>query len=155
MRKTFLHAVLVNLVLAVWLLLPTICLAQARTTGRVTGRVFGSDGSPFEGATVTATSIDLGLELEMESDAGGRFQFVNLKVGDWSVAVTALGMQPQVINFRLALDEGAKIALGTDSHALHELGDFRSHRRVLAEVGVSTPAQLDAILFRLPPKRAG
>ena len=61
--------------------------------------------------------------------------------------------QPDVEFFRLALDRGAKIAVGTDSHALHELGDFSAHCRVLRELGISTPDQLDAVLFRLPARR--
>ena len=57
---------------------------------------------------------------------------------------------PDPAFFRLALDEGAKISLGTDSHALHELGDFTAHQRVLDDLGISTPRQLEAVCFRLP-----
>ena len=61
--------------------------------------------------------------------------------------------EPETGFFRLALDQGAAIAVGTDSHALHELGDFRAHVRVFRELGISTPAQLEAVLFRLPARR--
>ena len=61
--------------------------------------------------------------------------------------------EPDVAFFRLALEHGATFSLGTDSHATRELGDFDAHRRLLAQLGLSTQAQLDAVVFRLPDAR--
>ncbi|MBM4045555.1 MAG: PHP domain-containing protein [Planctomycetes bacterium] len=45
------------------------------------------------------------------------------------------------------LDEGVKLALGTDTHHIREIGDFTHHRALLASLGI-TESQLDGILFR-------
>ena len=39
--------------------------------------------------------------------------------------------------FRVCLEEGAGISLGTDAHVTRDIADLRPHLRTLAELGLS------------------
>lgn len=43
--------------------------------------------------------------------------------------------QPDPEFFRICLEEGVKIAVGSDSHCLYEVGDLAPHLRLLKEIG--------------------
>ena len=51
--------------------------------------------------------------------------------------------------FRECVDRGAKIALGTDSHDLAEVGELVPHLEVLKQAGI-TPDQFPSVLFYPP-----
>jgi hypothetical protein len=93
------------LALAASLVAPALVLAQAQTTGSITGKVVGQDGQPIAGAEVTAESVDSGAERTATTDANGKFLFPLVQVGNWRVTVTAPGMQPQVSSFRVGVGE--------------------------------------------------
>jgi len=78
---------------------PSIKATLGTQLGGVTGTVLGPGGTPYVGATVTAsnglksfvtTSTSAGGAL-----AGGGYQFSGLQPGTYSVTVTAAGMQQQ------------------------------------------------------------
>jgi len=55
---------------------------------------------------------------------------------------------PEPEFFDLCLKKGVKLALGSDSHNLYEVGFFLPHFRLLAELGVT--GRLDEVLYRFP-----
>lgn len=55
---------------------------------------------------------------------------------------------PEPEFFELCLKKGVKLALGSDSHNLYEVGFFLPHFRLLAELGVA--GKLDEVLYRFP-----
>ena len=85
------------------LLVPTLLSAQ--TTGTISGKVIDEEGTAIEGAVITATSLDTGLEREATSDRNGNYVIALLPVGNWTVTITSQGMQPQVTSFRLGVGE--------------------------------------------------
>lgn len=85
------------------LLVPSLLLAQ--TTGSINGKVTDEEGTAIAGAVVTATSLDSGLEREVKTDRNGNYVVALLPVGNWTVTITAAGMQPQVTSFRLGVGE--------------------------------------------------
>ncbi|HEX9945124.1 MAG TPA: TonB-dependent receptor [Thermoanaerobaculia bacterium] len=89
----------------VLLLLPLALFGQAEVTGRITGKVTDDQGNPLAGATVEVTSTELQLERQATTGANGEFLFALLPTGTYTVTVTALGRQPQVINLRLGIGQ--------------------------------------------------
>lgn len=55
---------------------------------------------------------------------------------------------PEPEFFEICLKKGVKIALGSDSHNLYEVGFFLPHFRFLAELGVA--GRLDEVLYHFP-----
>ena len=48
---------------------------------------------------------------------------------------------------RKCIDEGVKLAMGTDTHNIAEIGDFSHHKALLAHLGVSA-AEIDSLIFK-------
>ena len=55
---------------------------------------------------------------------------------------------PDAAFVKEAIARGAKLALGTDTHALKELGDFSWHLELLRQCGIETEEELKKILFQ-------
>jgi histidinol phosphatase-like PHP family hydrolase len=55
------------------------------------------------------------------------------------------GNEPDAEFFRICIEEGVKIALGTDSHNLANIGEFYPHFRLLDSIGALS--ELDSILY--------
>ena len=87
------------------LLVPLALFGQADVTGRITGKVTDDQGAPLAGATVEVTSEDLKLQRQATTGANGEFLFALLPTGSYTVVVTALGRQPQVITLRLGIGQ--------------------------------------------------
>ena len=98
MRKSILLALLL-------LLVPAVVFGQAQTTGQITGHVADEEGNAIEGAEVTVTNTDTGLERTSTSGKNGQFLFGVLPVGNYTVLVQSVGMQPQVYSFRLGVGQ--------------------------------------------------
>jgi outer membrane receptor for ferrienterochelin and colicin len=99
---------------AVWffltlLLLPLVLLGQAEVTGKITGKVTDDQGHPIVGATVEVTSTGLKLERQATTGETGEFLFAILPTGAYTVAVSAVGRQPQVINLRLGIGQNVPL----------------------------------------------
>ena len=87
------------------LVLPLALLGQAEVTGRITGTVTDDQGTPLAGATVEVTSEGLKIERQATTGASGEFQFPLLPTGAYTVTVTALGRQPQIITLQLSIGQ--------------------------------------------------
>jgi outer membrane receptor for ferrienterochelin and colicin len=74
-------------------------------TGRITGRVTDDQGNPLAGAQVEVSSQNLQIERQATSGADGGFLFALLPTGPYTVTVTALGRQPQVITLQLGIGQ--------------------------------------------------
>jgi len=73
-------------------------LAQGETTSAIQGQATDSTGAVVSGAAVTATSLDTGSRRSVKTDAGGRFNFPQLKPGAYKVEIEAQGFEPQTAN---------------------------------------------------------
>ncbi len=90
------RAVLLS-VLGLWSLPVTASVsAQSITSGSVTGVVERQDGGTVPQATVTLTSVDLGLARQTVADRSGRFTFGFVTPGTYELRVEALGFRPIV-----------------------------------------------------------
>jgi outer membrane receptor for ferrienterochelin and colicin len=87
------------------LLLPLSLFGQADVTGRITGKVTDDQGSPLAGAQVEVSSQNLQIERQATTGADGGFLFALLPTGPYTVTVTALGRQPQVITLQLGIGQ--------------------------------------------------
>jgi len=94
---------IVSIVLGALLLMPA--LAQAQTTGQISGKVTDEAGSPIVGAEVEATANDTGIVRTTKTDQNGNYILGILPVGNWTLTITAVGLQPQVTSFRLGVNE--------------------------------------------------
>ncbi|HEX4959566.1 MAG TPA: TonB-dependent receptor [Thermoanaerobaculia bacterium] len=91
--------------LALLLLLPLVVWGQAEVTGKITGKVTDDQGHPIAGATVEVTSTGLKIERQATTGENGEFLFAILPTGAYTVAVSAVGHQPEVINLRLGIGQ--------------------------------------------------
>lgn len=108
MKRLFWYAV-------VALLVPAALTAQAQTTGRITGKVVDETGAPLAGAEVAVHAKNQNLERTATTNDSGEFLFGLLPIGDYSVTVTRTGMQPEVLEFSLAI--GQTVPLDVVLHA--------------------------------------
>ncbi len=69
-----------------------LCHAQDRTSS-IRGDVLDPSGAPVQGAQVTATSLDTGLERKTASDEAGRYVFARLELGSYRVVVRHAGFE--------------------------------------------------------------
>ena len=87
------------------LLFPLVVFGQAEVTGRITGKVTDDQGKPIAGATVEVTSTGLKIQRQATTEENGEFLFALLPTGAYTVTVSAVGRQPQVINLRLGIGQ--------------------------------------------------
>src|ERR1043166_3847010 len=87
MRKS----VLVVLVIASVVLIPTIAQAQATSTGTVVGVITDQSGAVISGAQVTLTDTATGTSRNASTNAAGAYVFVNVNPGAHSLAVSKQG----------------------------------------------------------------
>src|SRR5688500_4259122 len=55
------------------------------------GKITDSNGAPIAGVTVTAKSIDLGVERSATTNEDGRYRIIELKPGTYKVKAVAPG----------------------------------------------------------------
>jgi hypothetical protein len=84
-------------------LLRTMALAQGETTSAITGSVIDPTGAAIPGATVTITNVENGLKRFVRTDDAGRFSFLQLNPGAYSVTAEAEGFEAQRNNSVAAL----------------------------------------------------
>ena len=91
-----LRGTLIAVILACGLLcLAARVAAQGETTSAILGSVSDPSGAAIPNATVILTSRDTGAVRTLKSDADGRFNFTQLKPGNYSVRVEAAGFAAQ------------------------------------------------------------
>ena len=86
------------LVLTVASLAPVKALAQGETTSAIVGQVRDATDAVVPGAIVTITNSETGLKRSARTDDAGRFNFLQLKPGIYSVKVEASGFEPRQNN---------------------------------------------------------
>jgi hypothetical protein len=72
-----------------------VAWAQGETTSAIVGQVTDATGAAVPGANVTITSRETGLTRTASTDEAGRFNFPQLKPGEYSVRVEVEGLEPQ------------------------------------------------------------
>ncbi len=85
-RKTFIS-------LIAFLLMASAVYAQ-QASGNIEGIVTDSSGAVVAGAEVTVTSTETGLQRTFQTDEAGRYRFAALRVGDYTLKVSASGFAP-------------------------------------------------------------
>ena len=78
--------------LLVYVVLAGICVAQT-TTGRIIGNITDSSGAPMPGVSVTARSLDTGLERSAATNSEGGYVITQLAIGNYEVSVQATGFK--------------------------------------------------------------
>ena len=124
---------------AVWSLAIAACLlalggtpasAQTVTTGSLAGVVADAQGGVLPGATVTAVHTATGTSYEAVTDAQGRFNILNIRVGEYRVTAVMSG-------FREEVQQSVNVTLGEQRTV-----DFKLQLETLAEtvevVGVTS-----------------
>jgi hypothetical protein len=81
----------------------------AQSTASIDGQVIDQNGAVVPGVTITAVSVDIGVEREATSDSGGRYQFAALPVGDYSIGARAKGFKTKVVE-NLRIEVGRRLA---------------------------------------------
>src|SRR5208337_2673213 len=81
--------------LTIVLLVPKEISAQGETTSAIVGQVTDSSDAVIPAAIVTITNRDTGLRRTVKTDQAGRFNFPQLRPGNYSVRVDAQGFNPQ------------------------------------------------------------
>lgn len=74
---------------------PAFVSAQTVTTGSISGVVTDAQGGVLPGATVTAVHTPTGTSYDAVTDATGRYNILNVRVGPYDVAVTMTGFRPE------------------------------------------------------------
>jgi hypothetical protein len=87
------------------LLLPALLLAQAQTTGSVTGQVVNETGAPVTGAEVTLSGPAIQGERTLRTNSAGQFTAHLLPPGQYTATITSAGLQPAVYTFRVLVGE--------------------------------------------------
>ena len=74
-------------------------LLQAEVTGTISGTVTDSSGAAIGNIVVSLNNTDTGLVRNVKTDAGGRYEFLSVPVGEnYSVKVQAPGFQTSTQN---------------------------------------------------------
>ncbi len=76
-------------------LLPEVAFSQGETTSAIVGQVSDATSAGVPRATVTVTNNETGLKRSATTDDSGRFNFPQLKPGNYTVKVEADGFEPQ------------------------------------------------------------
>ncbi|MFZ0963002.1 MAG: carboxypeptidase-like regulatory domain-containing protein [Terriglobia bacterium] len=95
MRRTVMGSLLV---MSVLVLFPMVGWTQGETTSAIVGQVTDATHGAVGGANVTITSRETGLTRSVKTDEAGRFNFPQLKPGEYSVRVEAKGFEAQQID---------------------------------------------------------
>src|SRR3984885_6006405 len=76
--------------------------------GTITGVVQDSSGAVIPNASISLTNVDTGLVLQAKSNGSGLFTFSPIKIGAYSISVTAPGFQT-FTQENLRVDVGARV----------------------------------------------
>ena len=75
------------------MLLPTLLLFGQFEAGTVLGTVTDPSGAAVANANVTLENTKTGVDVQTKTDAGGNYNFVNARLGNYRVRVQATGFQ--------------------------------------------------------------
>jgi hypothetical protein len=89
--------------------------------GTITGIVQDSSGAVIPGANVSLRDVDTGLVLQMKSNGSGQFTFSPIKIGAYSLNVTAPGFQSYTQeNLRVDVGERLNVPISMQPGAVTE-----------------------------------
>ena len=115
--------------LALLLLLAGLGYAQERT-GEISGVVVDESGAPVPGATIRAESKTLPRPLETVSDSGGRFQMLNVPIGEYTVTTSLSGFNTlkQAIEVKIGsqITYNPKLSVGQMTETIEVKGGVMS-----------------------------
>ena len=108
----------VTLTCLIFLFVQSRCAFAQVDQGAITGTVLDSSGAAVPDADVSLVNTDVGLTLETKSSASGGYTFSPVRVGNYSITVTAKGFAKttqknikvnvaQVLQVNVALKLGA------------------------------------------------
>jgi carboxypeptidase family protein len=83
------------LITSLHFLFPEVAFSQGETTSAIVGQVSDATSAGVPRATVTVTNNETGLKRSATTDDSGRFNFPQLKPGNYTVKVEAEGFEPQ------------------------------------------------------------
>jgi Carboxypeptidase regulatory-like domain len=108
--------------------------AQTVTTGSLAGTARDAQGGALPGVTITAVHTATGTKYETVTDAQGRFDILNVRVGAYDVVAELAGFRPQTL-------AGLEVALGE-----RELVDVRLQVAAVTETVevVASPSLIDS-----------
>jgi hypothetical protein len=127
-----------------------IAAAQANDA-EITGLVKDPSGSPVSGATVTLTSEDTGFIRTATSDGEGRYRFVALAPGPYSIKTAAAGFKLEtvtgiVLTIGAHVDRDIGLAVGNVTEAITVTGEAPPIDTTRGDVsGVVTTQQIDSL----------
>src|SRR5580704_14929460 len=83
----------------------TPAFAQTSTTGTLSGTLVDQQGGVLPGASVVATHAGTGTKYEAVTQADGRFQISNVRVGGYTVIASLGGLKTQSQNVAVGVGE--------------------------------------------------
>jgi hypothetical protein len=131
-----------NAIAIALLLMPVVATAQG-TRGQIVGRTIDEIDAPIPGVFVTvrpAGPAAGGVELEILSDADGRFRFDDIAAGTYRVAAHLFGFQLALSTVTIPMPTSADVSLVMAVAPIAEcLPDFSSTVEFRARVGEQLP----------------
>ena len=86
------------------------CAWSQEVTAAIVGTVVDSSGAPIKGVAVTATDVDHGTEISVQTNEAGAYNIPRLTVGTYTLKVTSPGFQTAVHPpLTLVLNQTARI----------------------------------------------
>jgi hypothetical protein len=86
------------------------CLRAQSDTGAISGTVTDASGAVVQGAAVTATNTANGLKLSAVTGNTGGFNILAVPRGDYTVATSAKGFEPQSVVVTVTVTETQDVA---------------------------------------------
>jgi len=144
------------LCIAAFCLFSIQALAQGETTSAIQGRAADSSGAVVSGAPVTITSLDTGSKRSVKTDAGGRFNFPQLKPGAYKVEIEAPGFEPQTAD-NVFSGLGQKQTVNFTLRVAHsnEVVEVNSAAPIINPSNANTSTTLDAPALEDLPNPGG
>ncbi|MDG1481390.1 MAG: TonB-dependent receptor [Myxococcota bacterium] len=90
-------------------------------TGQIRGQVTDADGLPVPGAAITVSSPKMQGTMEQQSDAEGRYRFINLPPGEYTITVQRSGFAPSTRTARISAGGTVTLNLVISSETAEEM----------------------------------
>src|SRR5277367_3639422 len=119
--------------------LPSIAFAQGETTSAIVGQVTDPSGAAVSGASVTIANTETGAARSAHTDNDGRFNFPQLKPGNYLIKVELQGFEPEQ-------NQGVSAALGQKQTINFRLrtASFKQSIEVSSEAPILNPQNANA-----------
>ena len=115
--------------------------AQVAGSASVSGTVRDEAGAEVPGASVVLIEIARQLDRDSVTNEAGRFVFLNIPAGAYSMAVTKWASRPTLIDIRLAVDQQGGVEILLKVGAVATSIDVSAKQEVLLETESTRSAQ--------------